>query len=734
MSSTSGTKKQSSRTHRIIGIILTSFLLALLHIARESSFLTTTFVSSSIGSLFVTKQDDVTTGGSTTSTISDAAVQTSTKHTENATNDSTSPTEIVPDITKKNDETDGIVIDNSTVDNNDNSTQIEEESKSAGDATQTLGGKFDDKDEENKEEENKIASEATASINTTQVEECIVLNDKVLPKNVTQPPGTFIPREIHFFVESRCIPKEIADHLHLWESIQDHSVFYHDKESIYEYLQQPRPEMPFIAKAANCAFTHEAILDLARLTWLYEHGGISVDIDHIPGPAFANGTQTVVHYNPYGFEHHFVVEDESSNPYPRFIASEPRHYATYGALLLSIGLQYTQFHYDTVVKHQNSYHDSRNYIYRTTLEDYLGRDYNLSVTRKSKQGQSNNQIIILHSNRTSEDIFVKISSLSEGSIKKMKLTPLSQNIKQCVDLNNDSFEVDVDFLLNVTGTNLLTGDTGECPNNLTYISNTYIPESVNASQRKIPKIVHMTSKSKCFSKPYANNADLWRFEGYSFFLHDDEAVHRLIDSREWPEFPLLKEVLPCLVTGASLADFWRYLALWEYGGIYTDMDNAPGYSFNGGSVIANDDDGFFEVERALFPSQYFFALSPHHPLAYFTVSVTIGRLMLLANTLSKTQMIPFITGPGAVKSAMVSNIGDAYPQQGKYVGVSNRTITMVGSPEEAKRGVYCNRSKVKVTEEYLDIMNMTHYLNHKKRKRDKTFSCRHAIALSNHVL
>jgi hypothetical protein len=437
-------------------------------------------------------------------------------------------------------------------------------------------------------------------------EECIVVEDKILPTNVTQPPGTSIPREIHFFVQSRCLPRDIANNVYHWKSIPDHSVFFHDIDSIYEYLQQPRLDMPYIAKALRCVFEHEAILDLARLTWLYEHGGISVDIDHIPGPAFANGTQTVVHVDPHGFSHHFVVEDESSNPYPRFLASKPRHYATFGALLLSIALQYKQFQFNTDGKH-NGYKDSRNSIYRGALDEYLGHDYNLSVTRKTKSKELDNQIIILHSNRLPEDVFVKVSSVSSESVENVKLSPLTHDMKQCIDLNDDSFQVDVDSLLNVTNTDPLVADTGECPNNLTYIANTYIPESVNPSHRKIPKIVHMTSKSKCFTKAFADNVELWRFEGHSFFLHDDNAVHRLIDSREWSEFPLLKEVVPCLVDGASLADFWRYLALWEYGGIYTDMDNSPGYNFQGGSIIQEDDDGFFEVERQAFPSQYFFA-------------------------------------------------------------------------------------------------------------------------------
>jgi hypothetical protein len=78
-------------------------------------------------------------------------------------------------------------------------------------------------------------------------------------------------------------------------------------------------------------------------------------------------------------------------------------------------------------------------------------------------------------------------------------------------------------------------------------------------------------------------------------------------------------------------------------------------------------------------------------------------------------------------------MGHDYPTEGKYVGVSNRTITMVGSPLKAKRGVYCFRGVIRSSEENLSDMNMTHYLNHKKTQNDKKYSCRHQI-ISNHFV
>ena len=83
-------------------------------------------------------------------------------------------------------------------------------------------------------------------------------------------------------------------------------------------------------------------------------------------------------------------------------------------------------------------------------------------------------------------------------------------------------------------------------------------------------------------------------------MRDDAAVDRLFD-RDWPES------LSCILTGAGKADLWRYLLLWEYGGIYTDIDNAPGDLFLNGTVISDEMDSFFEQELGGFPSQYFLA-------------------------------------------------------------------------------------------------------------------------------
>jgi len=206
-------------------------------------------------------------------------------------------------------------------------------------------------------------------------------------------------------------------------------------------------------------------------------------------------------------------------------------------------------------------------------------------------------------------------------------------------------------------------------------------------------------------------------------MHDDIAIQRLLNSRAWSEFPLLKEFLPCLSSGAMKADYWRYLVTWAYGGLYTDIDNAPGRNFNNGTLITDHDDAFFEVELGGFPSQYFYAVSPRHPVSYFMLSSAIERLLKMSSNLSKRRLAPQITGPGACKTGIIGHIGgNGYNPEGTYTGVSNRQITIFGNSWNASNGDIILRGSVEPNEEILSQMNMSHY-HHNTKERSPTHSC-----------
>ena len=453
----------------------------------------------------------------------------------------------------------------------------------------------------------------------------VFVQDKMLPINITHTVDRPIPRVVHLFVKSRCLPTDLADNVMQWKQLKDHSVLLHDQIEIAQYLTKERKDtkLPFVSKAFHCAIQHEAILDLARLVWLHDHGGISVDIDHVPGTGFLNGT-LLDPDKQYGNKRHFIIEDDESHPYPRFVAAEPGHYANFGGIILTVAMQYRQHVFDSTA--YGNYTSMRNDIYKQTAGSFMGRDYKLVI--ENKRFHNSHMIGFVITGRTAGKMLIQTPTDNE-SMDSIQFTN-DDGLKKCVDLTNDSNQIDVKALLGVTGGNEYNNAkdtdaaTASCPEDQIYMHNKFVPDSVNQDGRKVPKIIHMTSKNKCFTKKYSDNADLWKFEGYSFFMHDDAAVQRLIHSKDWSEFPLLKEAASCLTCGAMKADYWRYLATWEFGGIYTDMDNAPGVYFKNGTVIADDDDALFEVEREGFPSQYFYAskslnslLLPHSSGWYF---------------------------------------------------------------------------------------------------------------------
>ena len=111
-----------------------------------------------------------------------------------------------------------------------------------------------------------------------------------------------------------------------------------------------------------------------------------------------------------------------------------------------------------------------------------------------------------------------------------------------------------------------------CPDGLVYVRDHVMPDNVtHPPGRRIPRLFHITAKSRCMTAGFAENVDRWKRalgSGYSIYVHDDAAVNRFIYQRQWTEFPELKEVMGCVTAGAAKADIWRYVMVWEYGGIY----------------------------------------------------------------------------------------------------------------------------------------------------------------------
>jgi len=216
-----------------------------------------------------------------------------------------------------------------------------------------------------------------------------------------------------------------------------------------------------------------------------------------------------------------------------------------------------------------------------------------------------------------------------------------------------------------------------CPNNTMPFPDTPLSQSQSQSspQKKIPQIVHITSKTRCVPVYVFRHLQRWQLEGHALYFHDDTAVHKLMkyaiqDNNGTGLVPNLEKILSCVTAGATLADIWRYTLLWYYGGIYTDIDNSP-VKFNGETIQATDD-AFFTVEQLGIMSQYFFASSSHHPLLLEILNQAMLKLAVITNVMVN---VPHQnTGPGAVKMGFIvfqNNVGsitNGYIPAGIYEG------------------------------------------------------------------
>eukprot|EP00928_Gymnodinium_smaydae_P078860 TRINITY_DN62922_c0_g1_i1.p1 TRINITY_DN62922_c0_g1~~TRINITY_DN62922_c0_g1_i1.p1 ORF type:complete len:408 (-),score=37.33 TRINITY_DN62922_c0_g1_i1:16-1239(-) len=262
-----------------------------------------------------------------------------------------------------------------------------------------------------------------------------------------------------------------------------------------------------------------------------------------------------------------------------------------------------------------------------------------------------------------------------------------------------------------------------CPNGLTPILDSPLPtpqKQLNGQQAasgrasKIPPIIHLTSKSRCATPEVHRIVNRWRekFSSYALYFHDDAAVERLTShALTKSAFPLLNETLKCVTSGATKSDLWRYLVLYLYGGIYTDIDNSP--VLLNASTISRDDDSFFLIEQLGILSQYFFASSPKHPLMRLCLENALHRLRSTSNVMQNSPAKT--TGPGALKVAFIDFLNGTttgYIPAGLYYGLGDfnkHSVTAFGTKENSVKYVHRSGLRPNEKKKYYDALGMKHF-------------------------
>ena len=204
----------------------------------------------------------------------------------------------------------------------------------------------------------------------------------------------------------------------------------------------------------------------------------------------------------------------------------------------------------------------------------------------------------------------------------------------------------------------------ECPPLMTPIYDRIVIDdnAQKARTRKIPKIIHITSKSRCVpTDVYADGIQQWKdkLPDHSFYFHDDNAID-IFFNQDWSiEFPNIHRIMKCILyKGAMKIDLWRMLIVYEFGGWYTDIDNTPAKELNNNNNNKKnnpnnetilDEDSFFASATSgknPKPNQNVFAMSPKHPIADFTIQRILSNLYNDVDNIQKVALVQ-ITGPVA---------------------------------------------------------------------------------------
>ena len=214
------------------------------------------------------------------------------------------------------------------------------------------------------------------------------------------------------------------------------------------------------------------------------------------------------------------------------------------------------------------------------------------------------------------------------------------------------------------------------------------PASNNSSSdiqhpQSIPPVIYTTSRVRCMTARYLAVYDQWRtlHPQYSVQLYDDTDVDQYFQQTHSPTpsdnndsvkdysywstmFPKLRQALLCLPqhNGASKADVWRYLVLWDQGGVYTDIDNAPGRGLRDlldtihqptpsrHTIHSEILDMIIPINKKGRLSQFFFLAAPRHPLLYLALNRALDNLLQLPDL--SVQDASYVTGPFVLMDAM----------------------------------------------------------------------------------
>lgn len=163
----------------------------------------------------------------------------------------------------------------------------------------------------------------------------------------------------------------------------------------------------------------------------------------------------------------------------------------------------------------------------------------------------------------------------------------------------------------------------------------------------IPKNIWQTWKSHDLPVRVAAYARTWKQLNptWQHALHDDEECREDVKKFGDPELLLVYDKMPLPV---MRADIWRYLIVYEHGGLYSDIDTSCSAPLD--SWFPGDAEFIVGLENACHLCQWTFAAAPRHP--------ALGRLLRMIVERGKGAItmrphaVHYYTGPGIFTSVL----------------------------------------------------------------------------------
>ena len=97
------------------------------------------------------------------------------------------------------------------------------------------------------------------------------------------------------------------------------------------------------------------------------------------------------------------------------------------------------------------------------------------------------------------------------------------------------------------------------------------PRVMAAYDQRIPKIIWQTMKTNIVPQVSSDSSSSWidKNPEYEYRFFDNNDIYEFIKK----EFPQYLRAYRKIKHGAVKADFWRYLIIYKYGGVYADIDS-----------------------------------------------------------------------------------------------------------------------------------------------------------------